>query len=195
VCIVGDMKSQWIITVIASILILGVFTPVNSFAGGGGPCETAAECDAGDACNAPEICESSTCVPGPFAPPGTTCGSAGTECSGQDTCDGAGSCDVNDLTAGAACGDTGVVCLIDDTCNGAGSCSDGGAEPDLTDCGFELECSSGECVPEGPAVGGAFVPIDNSALILAGAQSVSMWMIPVVIAGIGVAIFVIKRRN
>jgi len=46
-----------------------------------------------------------------------------------------------------------------------------------------------------PVVGGTFVPIDNTALILAGAQSISMWMIPVVIAGIGIAIFVIKRRN
>jgi len=44
-------------------------------------------------------------------------------------------------------------------------------------------------------VGGTFVPIDNSALILAGAQSISMWMIPVVIAGIGIGVFVIKRRK
>ncbi len=44
-------------------------------------------------------------------------------------------------------------------------------------------------------VGGTFVPIDQSALLLAGAQSISMWMIPVVIAGIGIGVFVIKRRN
>jgi len=44
-------------------------------------------------------------------------------------------------------------------------------------------------------VGGSFVPIDQSALLLAGVQSISMWMIPVVIAGIGIGIFVIKRRN
>ena len=48
---------------------------------------------------------------------------------------------------------------------------------------------------DGPPVGGAFVPIDNSALLLAGVSSISMWMIPVVIAGIGVTIFVVKRRN
>jgi len=42
-------------------------------------------------------------------------------------------------------------------------------------------------------IGGTFIPIDQSALLLAGVQSISMWMIPVVIAGIG--IFVIKRRN
>ena len=37
------------------------------------------------------------------------------------------------------------------------------------------------------------VPIDTSALFLAGAQSISTCMIPVVIDGIGV--FVMKRRN
>jgi len=54
--------------------------------------------------------------------------------------------------------------------------------------------SAGKC-KEAIAVGGTFVPIDNSALILAGAQSISMWMIPVVVAGIGIGVFVIKRRN
>jgi len=44
-------------------------------------------------------------------------------------------------------------------------------------------------------VGGTYIPIDNSVLILAGAQSISMWMIPVVIAGIGIGVFVIKRRK
>jgi len=45
------------------------------------------------------------------------------------------------------------------------------------------------------AVGGTYIPIDQSALLLAGAQSISMWMIPVVIAGIGIGVFVIKRRK
>jgi len=44
------------------------------------------------------------------------------------------------------------------------------------------------------AVGGNYIPIDSSALLLAGVQSISMWMIPVVIAGIGIGVFVIKRR-
>jgi len=48
-----------------------------------------------------------------------------------------------------------------------------------------------QCVP----VGGTYIPIDQSALLLAGVQSISMWMIPVVIAGIGIGVFVIKRRN
>ena len=44
-------------------------------------------------------------------------------------------------------------------------------------------------------VGGTFIPIDQSALLLAGVQSISMWMIPVVVAGVGIGVFVIKRRN
>jgi len=44
-------------------------------------------------------------------------------------------------------------------------------------------------------VGGSDVAINTSALLLAGATSNSMWMIPVIVAGIGIGIFVIKRRN
>ena len=44
-------------------------------------------------------------------------------------------------------------------------------------------------------IGGTSIPIDQTALLLAGAQSISMWMIPVVIAGIGIGVFVIKRRK
>jgi hypothetical protein len=44
-------------------------------------------------------------------------------------------------------------------------------------------------------VGGISIPIDQSALLLAGVSSVSMWMIPVILAGAGIGVFVIKRRN
>jgi len=50
------------------------------------------------------------------------------------------------------------------------------------------------CVPD-EIIGGEIIPIDQTALLLAGVQSVSMWMIPVVISGIGIGVFVIKRRN
>jgi hypothetical protein len=61
----------------------------------------------------------------------------------------------------------------------------------------ELEFSivTGLAVVRDTVVGGISIPIDQSALLLAGMQSVSMWMIPVVVAGIGIGIFVIKRRN
>jgi hypothetical protein len=43
-------------------------------------------------------------------------------------------------------------------------------------------------------IGGELLSLDNSALLLAGVQSVSMWMIPVVVSGAGIGIFMIKRR-
>jgi hypothetical protein len=45
------------------------------------------------------------------------------------------------------------------------------------------------------AVGGTDIPINTSALLLAGATSVSMWMIPVVVAGAGIGAFVVIRRR
>jgi len=44
-------------------------------------------------------------------------------------------------------------------------------------------------------IGGTFVPIDTTALLLVSIQSISMWMIPVVAAGIVIGVFVIKRRK
>ena len=44
-------------------------------------------------------------------------------------------------------------------------------------------------------VGGTDISIDQSALLLAGVQSISMWMIPVVIAGIGIGVFVLKQKK
>jgi len=44
-------------------------------------------------------------------------------------------------------------------------------------------------------IGGTLVPIDTTALLLASVQSISMWMIPVVAAGVAIGVFVIKRRK
>ena len=44
-------------------------------------------------------------------------------------------------------------------------------------------------------IGGSILPLDTTALLLAGAQSISMWMIPVILSGIGIGVFVIKRRK
>ena len=44
-------------------------------------------------------------------------------------------------------------------------------------------------------IGGTLIPIDTTALLLASVQSISMWMIPVVAAGIVIGVFVIKRRK
>ncbi len=44
-------------------------------------------------------------------------------------------------------------------------------------------------------IAGTLIPIDTTTLLLASVQSISMWMIPVVAAGVGIGIFVIKRRK
>jgi len=44
-------------------------------------------------------------------------------------------------------------------------------------------------------IGGTILPIDKTALLLASVQSISMWMIPVVAAGVVIGVFVIKRRK
>jgi len=46
-----------------------------------------------------------------------------------------------------------------------------------------------------PAVGGYGIPIDTTALLLANAQSMSLWMLPVIAAGIGIGVLVLKKRN
>ena len=43
-------------------------------------------------------------------------------------------------------------------------------------------------------VGGESLPIDSTALVLAGAQSFS-WMIPVVLSGIGIGLFAVSRKS
>jgi len=44
------------------------------------------------------------------------------------------------------------------------------------------------------AIGGTFIPIDSTALLVAGAQSMMSWMIPVLVAGIGISLVLIRRR-
>jgi len=44
------------------------------------------------------------------------------------------------------------------------------------------------------SVGGELLPIDSTALLLAGAQTFS-WMIPVVLSGIGIGLFVVSRKS
>ncbi len=44
-------------------------------------------------------------------------------------------------------------------------------------------------------IGGELLPINTTALLLAGVQSISMWMIPVVVAGAGIGVFVTMRSR
>jgi len=42
-------------------------------------------------------------------------------------------------------------------------------------------------------VGGSLLPIDTTALLLASAQSISMWMIPVVISAVGIGLVLVRK--
>jgi len=46
---------------------------------------------------------------------------------------------------------------------------------------------------EDTLIGGTLLPIDSTSLILAGAQMTAAWMIPVIIAGIGIAIVIARK--
>jgi len=48
-------------------------------------------------------------------------------------------------------------------------------------------------ISTGPPIGGELVPIDTTALLLIGAQSTASWMIPVVVAGIGIGLVVLRK--
>ena len=50
-------------------------------------------------------------------------------------------------------------------------------------------------IPVSFIIGGELIPLDTTALLLAGAQSISMWMIPVVVSGAGIGVFVIMRSR
>jgi len=52
-----------------------------------------------------------------------------------------------------------------------------------------------ETPPHDPIVGGTFIPINTTSLLLAQVQSISMWMIPVLAGGVGIGVFMIKRRK
>ncbi len=49
-------------------------------------------------------------------------------------------------------------------------------------------------IPSICVVGGTVIPIDSTALLLAGAQSTS-WMIPVILSGIGIGLFAVSRKS
>jgi len=58
---------------------------------------------------------------------------------------------------------------------------------DMEAVAFELD------VPPPPPVGGEYLPIDSTSLLVAGAQSFS-WMIPVVLSVLGIGLFVVSRK-
>jgi len=57
-----------------------------------------------------------------------------------------------------------------------------------------LELQPTPTPPQPPVVGGEFLLTDSTALLLTGAQSFS-WMIPVILSGIGIGLFVVSRKS
>ena len=62
---------------------------------------------------------------------------------------------------------------------------------DISHVDYFIESGGG---PPGGTVGGTLIPIDTTALVLAGAQSFS-WMIPAVVSIVGIAVFVVSRKS
>ncbi len=48
-------------------------------------------------------------------------------------------------------------------------------------------------ISTGTMIGGELIPIDTTMVLVAGAQSISAWMIPVIVAGIGFAIVIARK--
>jgi len=67
----------------------------------------------------------------------------------------------------------------------------GSSEGRMGTCTCIENCDSQQ--PKTP-VGGEFLPIKTTSLLLAGAQSFS-WMIPVILSGIGIGLFVVSRKS
>jgi len=56
-----------------------------------------------------------------------------------------------------------------------------------------VNCETGEIYSSAVMVGGSLIPIDTTMVLVAGAQSTSAWMIPVIVAGIGFAIVIARK--
>ena len=53
----------------------------------------------------------------------------------------------------------------------------------------------GNQVPPAPPVAGELLPLDNSALMIAGLSSMSLWMIPTVLGLAGAGVYLVKFRK
>jgi len=184
-----------------------MFNVQPAYAGGlnGNGCSSNTDCGIVDACT-PEVCDllTNTCVPGPQDPgcclddsqcvdfdvctPGVcnqfnVCDQTPLPgcCASDSDCDDANQCtdDMCDLLtnicsnpndpAGTPC-DDGEICTEPDECDGAGTCS-----------GLSV------CVV------GTVLPIDTTAVLVAGTHMTASWMIPVIVAGIGIGIVIARK--
>jgi len=120
-------------------------------------------------------------------------------CDGQDNnCDGM----VDEGLGQTTCGVGECIVIVDNCLGGANQqqCIPGTPESEVCD-GLDNNCDGTVddglmCEPPDDGqvpVGGELIPIETTSLILAGAQSFS-WMIPVILSGIGIGLFVVSRK-
>ena len=131
------------------------------------------------------------CVPTASVPP--TCPLGGTYHNSQDMC-GNTLAFIGFVTTGPATCPAGTeINFVLDVCLGTPSV------PPTCPAGTNYDRGSNQCessaAPPAPQViGGEIIPIQSTSLILAGAQSFS-WMLPVVLSGIGIGLFVVSRKS
>ena len=92
-------------------------------------------------------------------------------------------------------------------CNGAETCNDGTCQAGSDPCFDGDECTIDSCDEVGDVcifddnpiceeqVAGELLPLDNSALMIAGLTSMSVWMIPAVAGLAGVGVYLVKFRK
>jgi len=57
-------------------------------------------------------------------------------------------------------------------------------------------CSASDKFPiEGLGIGGTLIPIDSTSLLLAGTQMTASWLIPVIVAGAGIVLVVVRKSK
>ena len=129
-------------------------------------CQSDIQCDDNNACTT-DVC---------INPPNGQCSNTAVVCDDNDACNGLETCD----TASGCVGGTALNCddlefCTLDSCNPATGCVNA-PNPD----------------PLCERVGGEFIGVDNSALLVAGFQANALWLLPA-IAAIGIAAVVIRR--
>ncbi len=129
------------------------------------------------------------------------------DCTSDADCNDSNACTTDTCnTATGQCSNPAIVCDDNDACNGLESCDT------ATGCvaGTPLVCNDGQfctldscntatgCVfapnpdPSCQSVGGEFIGVDNSALLVTGFEANALWLLPA-IAAIGIGVVVIRR--
>ena len=52
----------------------------------------------------------------------------------------------------------------------------------------------GQIICESIPVGGELIPLDSTVLLLAGAQMTASWIVPVLVAGAGIGLVLLRRK-